>query len=342
MSKNEQETPSEAPRQVPVDGKAESPVAAPKLAAADAAQRLTDVLAAWQRLSGKVVQQLREDTLDASWAEQFSHLARQVRELAQQDPDLALYVLIQSNGTQVNRYSENHAMTCLVIADLAAAWMDWSEDEKQSLALAALSMNVSMTALQNALAAQNAPLSDTQRERVDHHAALSVEMLTGAGVTDPVWLYVVEHHHTAAGPDAASDVSSGPRLAELLRRVDIYSAKLSRRGSRDSVTPAIAARDACLGADGHPDSVGATLLRVIGLYPPGTYVELANGETAVVIQRGSKAHAPTVASVRRQDWGLIKPPQRRDTSRASLSVKRGVGPGQVKVLFDHLYLLGCK
>lgn len=342
MSENEQENPSVAPVGAPADSKAESPAAVPKVSTADASQRLMNGLAAWQQLFGKVIQQLREDTLDAAWVEQFIDLAGKVRELAQRDPDLALYVLIQSNGNRVDHYSENHAMTCLVIADLAATWMDWPEEEKRSLALAALSMNVSMTALQDTLAEQNIPLSEMQRERVDRHAALSVEMLTGAGVTDPVWLHVVQHHHTASGPDAASDVLPGPRLAELLRRVDIYSAKLSRRGSRDSVTPAMAARDACLGADGHPDSVGATLLRVIGLYPPGTYVELANGETAVVIQRGSKAHTPTVASVRRQDWGLIKPPQRRDTSRTNLSVKRGVGPGQVKVLFDDFNLLSCK
>jgi hypothetical protein len=49
-----------------------------------------------------------------------------------------------------------------------------------------------------------------------------------------------------------------------------------------------------------------------------------------------------VASVRRHDWGLIKPPQLRDTSRPGLAVKRGVEPGHVRVLFDHFHLLACK
>lgn len=308
----------------------------------DAAQRIVQGLDAWEHIYRQVTQQLKDGARDAAWVAGFTDLTSRARALAQQDPDLALYVFIQSNGSHVDHYSEHHALACLVISELAAGWMEWPEEEKQSLALAALSMNISITALQDSLAQQSGPLTEVQRERVDGHATQSADMLAEAGVTDPVWLHVVRHHHAVGGPDAASELEAGPRLAELLRRVDIYSAKLSRRGSRDSVTPAMAARDACLGADGHPDSVGATLLRVIGLYPPGTYVELANGETAVVIQRGDKAHTPVVASVRRPDWGLIKPPQRRDTSRPALAVKKGVEPGQVRVLFDDYHLLACR
>ena len=299
-------------------------------------------LDAWEHAFARVSELLRVGNPDGAWVDAFSDLVAQVRALAEQDPDLALYVLIQSTGTQVDHYSEHHAMACLVMCDLAAHWMEWPEAERQSLALAALSMNLSMTILQDTLAERNTPLSQPQRERVDGHASLSAELLAAAGVCNMLWIDVVRHHHTVHGVQAASAAEPTPRLAELLRRVDIYLAKLSQRGSRDSVTPAIAARDACLDSEGHPDSIGATLLRVIGLYPPGTYVELANGETGVVIKRGVKAHTPLVASVRRHDWGLIKPPMLRDSSRPSMGVKRGVEPGHVRVLFDHFHLLACK
>lgn len=310
--------------------------------ASDTTQRIANGLVAWEQILGRLTQLLRAETRDATWLADFTDLTSRARAMAQEDADLALYLLIRSNGSRVEHYSARHALACMVISELAAGWMEWPEEEKQSLALAALSMNISMTALQDVLAGQSGALTESQRAQVDAHATQGADRLAEAGVTDPVWLHVVRHHHTVGGPDAASETAPGPRLAELLRRVDIYLAKLSRRGSRDSVTPAMAARDACLGADGRPDSVGATLLRVIGLYPPGTYVELANGETAVVIQRGDKAHTPVVASVRRVDWGLIKPPQRRDTSRSTLSVKRGIEPGQVRVLFDDYHLLACK
>jgi hypothetical protein len=103
----------------------------------------------------------------------------------------------------------------------------------------------------------------------------------------------------------------------------------------------MAARDACLDASGHPDSIGATLLRVVGLYPPGTFVELANGESAVVIVRGAKAHTPIVASMRRKDGGLLMQPVRRDTLRPGFAVKRGVEPSHVRVLLNHRRILSC-
>ena len=294
-----------------------------------------DGLEAWDQLIRRVMRLLAASDFDKNWGEQFCALTTQVRELAKNNPDMALYVLTLANGTGVDAYSAQHAMVCLVIAELAAAWLEWPESERLTLARAALSMNVSMTSLQDSLARQSSSMSDAQRQLVGGHTTASVELLTKAGVDDQLWLYAVQNHHTASQDLKGESSEAGPRIAELLRRVDIYTAKLSRRGSRVSVTPATAARDACLDAKGNPDSIGATLLRIVGLYPPGTFVELANGETAVVVKRGEKAHTPIVASLRREDGGLLMQPVRRDTQRPSFAVRRGLQPGLVRVQFDH-------
>lgn len=298
-------------------------------------------LDAWEQLIAKCNQVLSDSAIDALWRQRFTDMTESARTLAHRDMDLALFVLIEANGKSMNHYSGKHALACLVIGELAASWLNWPDDEKRTLALAALSMNVSITTLQDTMAEQRTGLSDFQRTQVRLHANASADLLRNAGVADPLWLYTVEHHHTGAPTEAPLGETAGYRLADLLRRVDIYTAKLSRRGTRDSVTPATAARDACLDASGKPDNIGATLLRVLGLYPPGTYVELASGETAIVVKRGKKAHTPIVASVRRPDWGLIMPPQKRDTARAGLAVRRGVEPGHAHVMFDELRVLSC-
>lgn len=302
---------------------------------------VTEGLEAWDQLISRVTRLLADAAVDAAWLERFIELSSQVRALAQRNMDMALYVLIQANGTGIDDYSARHAMVCLVIAELAAQWMEWPEEEMLALARAALSMNMSITTLQDSLARQSAALTDAQRQLVDGHAGASVDLLTQAGVVDSAWLYAVQHHHTVLGSETPDKSQVGPRLAELLRRVDVYTAKLSRRGTRGSVTPATAARDACLDPSGNPDALGATLLRVVGLYPPGTFVELANGETAVVVKRGDKAHMPTVASIRRHDGGLLMQPLRRETLRKVFAVRRGLEPGQVKVTFDHRRTLSC-
>lgn len=298
-------------------------------------------LDAWERMMVRAHRLLREETIDADWVGRLTELAADICQAAALDPDLALYVLLEANGSNVDHYSSQHAMACMVIADLAAQWMEWLPDERRVMALATLCMNLSITVLQDSLAKQSGALSDIQRELVASHAASSAELLAKAGVADALWLHVVRNHHVIATAEVIQESEPGPRLAELLRRVDIYTAKLSRRGSRRSVTPAMAARDACLDANGHPDSIGATLLRVVGLYPPGTFVELANGESAVVIVRGTKAHTPIVASLRRKDGGLLMQPVRRDTLRMDFAVKRGIEPSSIRVLLNHRRILSC-
>ncbi len=201
-------------------------------------------------------------------------------------------------------------------------------------------MNISMSAVQDSLARQSSALSDAQRDTVRTHAQGSADILKLVGVDDPTWLCAVRDHHTI-GESVDDDAQPGARIAELLRRIDIYTAKLSRRAGRAPSSPALAARDACLGPAGHPDSIGATLLRVLGLYPPGTWVNLANGEQGVVIRRGEKAHTPVVAAVRRNDGGLLLQPVRRDTSVRTYRVRHGLNVRDVRVRINAARVLGA-
>ena len=123
-------------------------------------------LDAWNQMMLRVHRLLREKTIDAAWVLRLTDLTTALRQLAARDPDLALYVLIEANGSNAGHYSSQHAMTCMVIAELAAEWMEWPEEERRVLALAAVSMNLSITALQDSLAKQSGSMSDGQRQMV--------------------------------------------------------------------------------------------------------------------------------------------------------------------------------
>lgn len=298
-----------------------------------------ELLDGWDRLRRRFTQLLGQHELDAPWLVEVRGLAAQTRELAARETDGSLYLLFHAAGHDLAGYSAQHAMACAVVAELAARWLAWPDEEIESLVMAALTMNVSMTAAQDALAHQQGSPSSEQRRVIDGHAQASADMLRSAGIQDPLWLAVVEQHHAVADASVADGADPAPRLAELLRRVDVYVAKLSRRKSREAASPALAARDACLGTAGHPDSIGATLLRVLGLYPPGTYVALANGELGVVVRRGDKAHTPLVASLRRADGGLLMQPSVRDSSLRGYAVRSGLRTGALRVRLNHVRVL---
>ncbi|MEY8194505.1 MAG: hypothetical protein RPR28_06565, partial [Cycloclasticus sp.] len=61
------------------------------------------------------------------------------------------------------------------------------------------------------------------------------------------------------------------------------------------------------------------LIREIGVYPPGSFVKLVNGDTAIVLKRaivkkGRNATAPVVACVVSPRGGLYEKPAVRDSN----------------------------
>jgi hypothetical protein len=292
----------------------------------------------WDRIKRELAGLLHHDAPDGAWVEAVDATVGRLQVLARRDFDAALYLLLQdaANGDD-DRYSAHHALLCALVAEVCADWLEWPAEEIDALVRAALTMNLSMSAMQDALARQVEPLSPMQREQVDGHAEESAALLAAAGVKDTLWIEVVRLHHGGPGvDDAGASAPPAQRLARLLRRIDIYTAKLSSRASREAVSPAIAARDTCMDADGQPDTLGLAILRKLGLYPPGCFVKLANGDLGVVVQRGSKAHMPIVAALRREDGGLHFSPKRRDTANKRHAIVHGVTASQVKVRLNHL------
>jgi hypothetical protein len=222
------------------------------------------------------------------------------------------------------------------VCEVCADWFEWPAGETDAVIRAALTMNLSMSAVQDELAQQQEPITDEQRGQVEGHAERSAAMLAQGGVQDALWLEIVRHHHEPPIQKGGASQPAAPRLAHLLCRIDQYTAKLSRRASREPVSPALAARDTCMDGDGTPDTIGMAILRKLGLYPPGSFVRLANGDLGVVVRRGAMAHTPIVAALRREDGGAHLQPTRRDTLQREFAVVHGVIAADVKVRLNHL------
>jgi hypothetical protein len=315
---------------------AEATSASAAAAVAEAPPRLAanEALDAWDQAIRQSALLLRATAPDAAWLTQLRSNAERVRALAARDADKAIYLLLQAASSDLDRYSAHHAMLCAVVGQACAGAMQWPADEIDALFNAALTMNLSMSAAQDTLVRQAGPLSASQRELVAQHAARSAELLAIAGVDDSRWLDTVRAHH-----DASADAAPERRAAQLLMRVDVYTAKLSRRATREPVSAALAARDACLDVQCKPDAIGSAILRTMGLYPPGSFVQLASGEVGVVVRRGAKAHTPLVAVLRRGDGSLHQQPLLRDAGLARHAIARGVTLADVKVHVNHARVL---
>lgn len=73
--------------------------------------------------------------------------------------------------------------------------------------------------------------------------------------------------------------------------------------------------------------------------PLGVFVKLANGETAIVIQRGAAANTPLVSSILNKNCDALSIPARRDTSLPMYAITSVVEEDtvRVQVSVDALY-----
>lgn len=275
---------------------------------------------------------LRDIDGDGRWIGRLDGLADGTRTLAAQGLDAALYHLIYLAATDVERYSAHHSLLAMIVADAAAEVLGWTGDERRALGRAALTMNVAMLRLQDLLARSEQPPTPDMRLQIDRHAERGARMLVESGVRDTLWIETVRRHHD---PGAAGGGECAPRLAALLQRVDMFTAKLSRRRTRQALSPVVAARETCLGAGARPDPIGAALLKAVGLYPPGSFVKLCSGEVGIVLARGGRSDQPIVAALVGATGLPLVDPMLRDTGHARHTVRAAVEAARVRVRPPH-------
>ncbi|HEX7639425.1 MAG TPA: phosphohydrolase [Burkholderiaceae bacterium] len=271
------------------------------------------------------------DPHSADWVARVRALRDDVLVLVGRSPDRALLRLIFDAANEFQDYSATHSLFVCVLVALACELLPgWDPAWRDPLTMAALTMNVSFTGLQDELARQSGAPSETQKGAMRDHPERSAVLLSEVGVDDPLWLHAVRHHHSAP-PGPVSGRAPGEMLARLIRRADRYAARLSPRRSRPASSATAAAQVALLDEGGHTDEAGQALIRTLGLYPPGVWVKLQCGEIALVLRRTAIAKAPVVASLVSRSGMPLAVPALRNTRLPNFEVTGAVPPAQVKV-----------
>jgi HD-GYP domain-containing protein (c-di-GMP phosphodiesterase class II) len=83
------------------------------------------------------------------------------------------------------------------MSEMLCRQLDWTPEQRLPVVAAALTMNISMLALQDRLYNQGTPLDDAQPVAVREHPAQAVAQLEQLGVTDVDRLSAIAQHHEA-------------------------------------------------------------------------------------------------------------------------------------------------
>ena len=244
--------------------------------------------------------------------------------LVERDPDLAIFQVLRQDANPNIEHGVMRSMNTAITAYLVAHRLAWTTAECGKVFKVALTSNLSMLELQGELSRQRTPPTELQRAELQSHPLRSAVMLEHAGVADNDWLRAVARHHEVEDgsgyPTGCSDVGD---LASLVRRADIYTSKLCARSHREAMSADIAGRQMFMQDPGHP--MTAALVKEFGVYPPGCHVRLANGSTAIVVQRGPTVTTPIVCCLSAGNGTPLIKPLRVETSHPDLAVVAVIG-----------------
>jgi HD-GYP domain-containing protein (c-di-GMP phosphodiesterase class II) len=258
-------------------------------------------------------------------------LEKKVRSLLEADPDSSLFWLFQALTDESLGYSATHALLCAVICELTAIKLAITPRERRALLSSAMTMNIGMAREQDAMARQASVINDRQRHLIAAHSASSADILMAFGIENPDHLDIVRWHHQ---PQSPAGLPHNRIAREILHLADIFVARTAARKTRASLSPLKAVKTMVMGAQGDQVSLGSAMAQAVSFYPPGSYVMLESGETAVSVQRGLRANTPWVIALLDKNAMPLGRYVCLDTSERAHAIARPLNFEKVRVLVN--------
>ena len=203
-----------------------------------------------------------------------------------------------------------------------------ADSARRVLFRSAMVMNIGMAQTQDGLARQSSAPVEAQRKLIREHPQKSVDILQNFGVTDTDQLDIVRWHHEL---DESCGMLRNSMSRRILRMTDSFVAKMAARKTRLAMSALGVANAVSLGATANTVTLASAMTTALGFYPPGTYVQLVNGEKAVSVARGQHANSPHVVSIVNPGGMPLSQYLYRDTSNPQFAIRTPLNAEKIKV-----------
>lgn len=185
-------------------------------------------------------------------------------------------------------YTAEHCLRVAILSVAFARFLGLPEDDLEVAGMCGLLHDIGKLRIPDDILNKPGPLTPQEYAVMQEHTTRGHKLLKKGPGLDPIISDVTLHHHERIDgrgyPQQLARNGQISRFARLIAIVDAYDAMTSDRCYRDGMSPADAARILYKnrGQQFDADMVEA-FIRMIGVYPPGSLVELNTGEVALVI-----------------------------------------------------------
>ena len=248
---------------------------------------------AWE----KAAQATREALLNMSRSpkvagEQMAKLSQETAAAIAQGEEILLHLL----GDKKEQGPQFHAINVMTLCMLVGKKLRLTERELTDLALAALAHDCGKTEIP----AQILRIARRKKHEEDfyrQHVNFSAMFAAKSGAFSAEALAAISDHHEAADgsgwPKGKKDASRCTRILALVNRYDRLCSPESADGTPLMPAEALATMFRNESSK-HDLPLLTALIKLLGVFPPGTVVQLSDGALAMVVSPGSSSLQPKV------------------------------------------------
>ncbi len=210
-----------------------------------------------------------------------------------------------------DEYTAEHCLNVCILAIAFGRHLGMSEPDLERLGLCGLLHDVGKMRVQQDVLNKPAALNEKEYNMIKAHTVHGRNMLMASpGIPNSTIDVAYSHHEKMDGTGyprglKASGISE---LAKIIAIVDAYDAMTADRCYSTSMPSTEALKIIFKDRGTHfDDRLALEFIKSVGLYPPGTLVELVNGLIAIVFESHEKyRHLPKVIAVKKQNLRLEK------------------------------------
>ncbi|MDO8701673.1 MAG: DUF3391 domain-containing protein [Undibacterium sp.] len=219
-----------------------------------------------------------EDTL-----QEAGKLVDSIAEVFLNGNDAVMHLIQQSAGSEELYF---HSLNVSVLAMMLANEMKCTESQIKSIGMAGLFHDVGKVNVPDHINKKTSPLTRPEQNFYEMHTQYGLEIGQKAGMPKIV-LEVIAHHHEFLDGSGYPDKLKGDAIRMPTRIVtiaNVYDNLCNHVDPNQSLTPheALSTMYAHRRAQFDPTAM-ATLVKSLGVYPPGTLVRLSNDAMGLVM-----------------------------------------------------------
>lgn len=270
---------------------------------------------------------LHNNASDQSFTRRIMYLVFDLQGLCEAQPDAMLGTMQLLHDAP---HGLAHPLHAAILCEVASARMGKGPLERFPIVAAALTHDLGMYEIQETLYHQQSPLTQEQEHIIKSHPRRGYELLKKQGITEPRWLQPVLRHHERLDGSGYPDGLSGDKLSyetKMMAIADCYSAMIRPRAYRSRILPRDALKELFQSRGSTIDGELARLfVNVLGVFSPGSLVELNNGLIGIVRNRTDNLAAPDVAVIANASGTLLDNTRVVNTESTEFSIKGMICP----------------